>query len=243
MNRWYLVVAVALCVVLVVAAHFSNLYIVSKHNTADPMRYGSHLEPAYTAQDAASVHDNRESIYQTVYAEAYGKDVLVREHEESSFMPSDDMVFLKKNGGKFVIVYLHVDRPLIVYSSAAWMSDLRPAHLDPADYHDVKPRRCEIEISPVLAKSIVADWHAVLMQTRYDTHPRQGMDGSNYEFSMPTDQRELAGQIWTPDVDTSPGMLVAVAHDMAGYCIKKSQETKARLTAAVDEISREMDTP
>ena len=200
-----------------------------------------HLWPDLSRMSAGVSHDNTDEIVATVFKEAFGDDVRLRALQTAAFaVPTEDIVFLKQKDDTYTVVYLHTNVLLVSYSSAIWMRDLRPDNLKPADFHYIRPTRCEAEIPKSLAVEIESVWREMLLETRYDRKPRLGMDGGWTEFSMDYNNRELAGRIWSPDDKTKPGMLVAVADSMQDFCSKPDKKSYSRLEQRVSDLQRSL---
>ena len=200
-----------------------------------------HLWPAESAWAAASVNDNGAAVAEAVFKEAFQPDVTLRVYTTDAFMrPRADMVFIKHDKSGHRVVTMSTHAPLWMYSSAVWMKDFQAVKLDPPDYHDIRPTRCEAPIPGRLAGRIALVWRSVLLETRYYEKSRVGSDGAWAVFSMTDNHRELIGTTWSPDDDTKPGMLWSIADAMQDYCEKKTSNRLAKLTGDVAALEAKL---
>jgi hypothetical protein len=58
----------------------------------------------------------------------------------------------------------------------------------------------------------------MLFRVRYDRQPHSGLDGTWYDFSANYGLRSMNGEVWSPDENTEPALLVAVVEAMEQYC-------------------------
>lgn len=176
---------------------------------------GDHLEPL------GNPADNRFgtfAIEAVVFKEAYGNDVRARASVTGAMFPTTDMLAVKEAHGVWRAVYLHIPLVLAAYSAGALEDFGLPSRDYPADYHKIRPERCEVPLAPALGPRLVAAWRGVLLNTHYDAEPRRGLDGDWAIFSMVDKQQGLAGAIWSPNGRTEPAMLLGIVLDVRDIC-------------------------
>jgi hypothetical protein len=113
----------------------------------------------------------------------------------------------------------------------------------PRDYHDIRPERCEIAITPQLAKRIVAAWHNVLMDTRYyENEHYPPPDGGWVEFSMEYNDQILVGTISDAVEDGSkPAVLMSIAMDMRMFCLDQPAKARTALESNLARFEKQLD--
>ncbi len=240
MKKLALLFAAALCTTAAAAQTSAKPYVPS---------YGfDHLVPIPSAFDSAYWDDDYPRIVGTVFKDAFGKDVRARVYElvagPGGFFVN--MIFLKERDMEYRIVYLHAAVPLWMYPARIQQSTKRLGLKlpQPADYHDVKPDRCEIGIPASLGVRIVDVWKKVLMETRYESKRARGMDGADYIFSMETQyddfqsSRTLAGTTWSPDEQSKPGRLTEIADTMQLLCQHDPEASLKKLDTEVQQLAK-----
>jgi hypothetical protein len=84
--------------------------------------------------------------------------------------------------------------------------------------------RCNRRIDATLANRIFAVWRAVLLRTHYDAEGHLGLDGVEFHFYAKGEAQDLAGWIWSPSEETSPGALANLADGLVAYCDGKATD-------------------
>lgn len=221
--------------------------------------YRDVLLPEGSAIGGSEFTPDYQIIVQGVLHEAYDRDVKLRFVQEPSFQP-ESAVFLTENTGKFRIVTLEPVLQLWAYESLEMMKHgqilktegtdpktaIRPtkeiSELEselPADYHQVKVKRCEVDVDSAMAQRIIAVWKSMLLETRY-TQPGEDSvvvsDGVAYHFSMFSDMEFLAG--WTNYAPAGGRLaaLVDIPGAMWGYCAKPDNDSFAKLDERVSRL-------
>jgi len=240
MNRLALLFAAAALGVAPVAAQTSTKPYVPSYGF-------DHLVPIPSAFDTAYWDDDYPKIVGTVFKEAFGKGVHARVYVTAAGPgPTvSDMIFLKERDSEYRIVYLHTAVPLWMYRAGLKEAN-RKMHfpLDPLDYHDIVPTRCDISVPASLGVRIVDVWKKVLLETRYESKRARGADGADYIFSMETQYddfqstRTLAGTTWSPDEQSKPGRLAEIAYTMQLLCQHDPDASLRKLDSEVQQLSK-----
>jgi hypothetical protein len=105
--------------------------------------------------------------------------------------------------------------------------------------------RCEAPISVSDTSRLIEIWKQMLLRTSY----RQGatrkyvmLDGADYHFSLPSypqsvgplaapvpgASKAMQGQIFNPDPDTQPGLMVGIVEKLDAYCWSKDARSLAQ---------------
>jgi len=203
-----------------------------------------HLEPSRSAIDTR-LDDHRALIIHTVFHDAWSREILLRMHGDDGGLGLEDYVItLKALNGKYSVVYFHTPHRLRRY----WLPPL-PLRagsktilpLEPRDYHDIVPERCEVAIPSQLAKRLVAAWHSVLMDARYyENEPYPPPDGGRVEFSMEYNGQTLAGTISDAvDDGSKPAQLVSIAMDMRTLCMDRPAEARTALKGDLTRFEKQ----
>ena len=89
----------------------------------------------------------------------------------------------------------------------------------------VRVRRSDTAISVDLAAAIRRAWREALVQVKHPSQPRYGLDGESYHFALSElETGPMAGQTWSPDEQSRPGRLVALAHSLRQYILAGEAE-------------------
>jgi hypothetical protein len=196
-----------------------------------------HLEPYWSAL-GTELSDHRKLVIRTVFHDAWDRDILLRMHSDDGALGAEEYVIaLKSQNGKYSVVNFHTSHRLGSYWFAPPLplqmgpKKIPPMEPTPKDYRDIKPTRCEIAVTPGLAKRIVATWQSALMETRYyEEEPRPPVDGGWYEFSMENNDQTLAGTIPDGAEDGSkPARLMSIALDMRILCMDRTAKARTAL--------------
>jgi hypothetical protein len=107
----------------------------------------------------------------------------------------------------------------------------------PADPSDLLLSRCEAPADEELAVSITSAWKNMLEEVRPGEEQLTGTDGVTYHFSMESDGRLLAGQIWSPDGNTRPAWLAKMADTMRSYCQKPGPKYLRRIISLARKMT------
>lgn len=235
-----LVGAVLLCAASFVAGRFLHLRsAVPQANPAQRSavrsvkpspRDGEHLVPVPLWRA-----DSME-IARAVFKEAYGADVRARVYQ---WLPGDNMLFITEHEGRYSIVGLTSQTQLIQYQKDFPFAKRHPA--EPTDYHDIKPERCEAQLSNDLGRRVVSMWRKALLETRYDEHPVMGSIDFQASFSMEDQEppaQGLSGMTWFPLGHV--GTLLAVNSDLWAICQKGSSAPTAALAKDLEELEHDL---
>lgn len=88
----------------------------------------------------------------------------------------------------------------------------------PASVEDTPLDRCDKPMDPVLAERVKKAWVGMLRGVHYAPHDDMGLDGVSYHFSAWDEYQPLAGQTWTPNENSKPGMLAELAEMLVRFC-------------------------
>jgi len=119
-------------------------------------------------------------------------------------------------------------------------SDTTQAEIDrlerslPRDPRDLAIERCEIPVTDATAARILDAWQMMLSSSAPSAI--MGLDGELYHFALATQDRLLTGQTWSPDADTNPGRLVAIAMAMRDACTTLSAAHLSAIPGLADAI-------
>ena len=207
-----------------------------------------HLEPESSAMDDPPDYDFGQ-IARIVFADAWNKDIQVRMFSSNGAPGpiSDDMITLVKDSDdSYRVLYLHTPGVIFAYTRAGRAQrESAPKRFhekppSPADYHDLKPQRCEIAINPALGTQVVDLWHRVLLETRYyEAEPPPPADGYWAHFSMPYRNQFLSGMASAGvDDDSKAGLLMSIGFDLRNYCTQRDSTQHKQLRADVARLEK-----
>ena len=92
----------------------------------------------------------------------------------------------------------------------------------PTKAEDTPLERCEKPMDAALAGRVRRAWVGMLRETHYPLHDGTGLDGVSFHFSAWDEYQPLAGQTWSPDVTSKPGMLAELAQTLVRFCDGKA---------------------
>ncbi len=208
-----------------------------------------HLVPIPSVIGGSEFVARYQDMVRTVLHEAFDNDIKARLIVEPSF-EAESAVAIRNDGDAWRIVTLAPSVDLWAYigaqEEAATEDECRKAgrancaepEADklraslPPSHHDVKVARCEIAIDPALGAGLLSLWQAMLLRTRFTRPGEDGAlitDGTLYYFSAFGESDFLAGSAHSPDSDSTPGALVAIADTMAKYCHRRDDAPLADL--------------
>jgi hypothetical protein len=226
-----------------------------------------HLEPEASILGG---EDEGFLYYDTVVAgvlkDAYDQNVVARAIVEPSFQP-EYAVGLVSDKGRYSIFTLVPALHLWSYEILEEMESGRStilkdgkqvrddqgiaelrAHL-PADWHEVKVKRCDAAIDKAVATKILAAWQSVVFDTRFDKPASDGsvtetitLDGTSYHFAA-SGAVDLAGQTANPDASSPPGQLADMAEKMATYCASRKRDLISGIVADANAIMAAPESP
>jgi hypothetical protein len=96
--------------------------------------------------------------------------------------------------------------------------------------------RCEILLPRRVAERSIDAWRAMLFRVRKPAAPTVGLNGVTYVYSMEADGTTLAGQTWSPDPKTPPGMLMRMTYTMREYCLARRPDHLRELERLAGEL-------
>lgn len=190
-----------------------------------------------------------------VLKEAFGPEVKLRAIVHPAFAP-EFAVGVRQRGDRHYVFAIQPSQSVWTYTwlevmregRAGVMSldgrDQTPSEIQrltaalPADPSDLPLSRCEAPVDVELAASIMSAWKNMLEEVRPGEEQPTGTDGVTYHFSMESDGRPLAGQIWSPDRDTRTARLAKMADTMRSYCQKPAPKHTRRITTLTQELAR-----
>lgn len=194
-----------------------------------------HLEPAESAWSRAANEFELPTIALSVFHETRERDVRLWAYSTSNglSLDHDSMTLLRGDGSHYRIVFMRSPVVLMDYTTIS----RRNMHigLQPADYRDIKPERCEIGISKTLGDRIVNVWRDSIMSARFYEKPQNpGVDAGWWVFSSRDGYRELQGQIAEPAVEGStPDKLISLAWNMGQFCRAKTNKARAAIESGI----------
>jgi hypothetical protein len=98
--------------------------------------------------------------------------------------------------------------------------------------------RFESDLAADLANEIGLVFESVLENVRYPEINSVGCDGSTYHFGVSHSKKgAIAAQTWSPDRNTVPGQMVALADSMAGYTQRSADRQESSINAIRAAIS------
>lgn len=225
---------------------------------ATPALAGDHLEPEDSVYSGiASFEPGYDQALIASFRDAFEDDVQARAIVEPSF-ETEFAVGIKETEGHYWIFYQEVSEQLWQYSVLDMMKkgQITSASTDgksttlqeieklekslPPDPKDVKVIRCEYQIERALGVRIVDVWRRMLLETRYSKEPTMGLDGTIYHFYAKNGYRRMAGQTWTPDPATKPGILAEMSYDMKKLCTTRDVARLRELETLTNTLSSKL---
>lgn len=178
----------------------------------------------------------------SVFHEAFSDDVIARVYVTGSLGRPDEAIGLHRAAGnKYAINTWRMREGLAGYYERhpadggtikidpEGKLELSGAKLQfPQAPKDMPLDRCTLPIDDALAGTVISDWRRMLMEVRQGYPRRLGADGAIYHFSMQERAISMAGQIWSPQSDTRPGMLLDLASAMRDACNHKAALSEVR---------------
>lgn len=219
---------------------------------------GDHLEPedsVYAGQ--LSLEPGYDQALVAAFHGAFERDVQARAIVLPSFQ-TEYAVGIKQDGRAYRIFYQEMSQQLWQYSVLGMMKrgEITSADPDgksttaedivelekslPPSPKDVKDVRCEYPIEAAFAARIIDAWQQMLRSTRYSKDPVMGLDGTIYHFFAKSGVQSMAGQTWSPDPATAPGMMVAIADAMKALCTAKDAASLRALEASTDKLNAKL---
>lgn len=207
----------------------------------DSIYSGGSFEPGYDQAMAASFED------------AFADDVLDRVIVQPSF-ETEFAAGVKEDKGRYRIFYQEVSEQLWQYTvldlmkkgqitsvgdngKSTTQDDIAKLEKSlPPDPKDVKVNRCEYGIDPAFGVKLAGAWADVLLETRYSEKLTLGLDGTIFHFYARRDNQRMAGQTWSPNSDTKPGMLADIAYGLRDLCKTKDASHLQKLEALTDKL-------
>jgi len=189
--------------------------------------------------------------------EAYDKGVIVRMVAFPSFHP-EFAVAIREFSGTYTVLRLSPEKQLWIYKTKDLMKSGQIEKITesgqhvkpkdeigkiereyPANFRDVPIMRCSVPIDATTANDIRRAWELMLLNTRYATDARLGMDGTEYHFSMPgaMGRESCAGKTWSPPKDSPPRQLVDIATSLGDYCLNETDRAAIGVRLK-DQVSR-----
>jgi hypothetical protein len=219
---------------------------------AQPVFAEDHLEPERSVLGGDTWFEDYDDIVVGVLKDAYARDVVARMVVLPPSQP-EFAVGVKKAGDRYSIFFMAAAIPLSGYATLSTMEnetdekgnpvrddksieDLRKSL--PADWHDVKVKRCVVAISKTLGERLVDVWGKMLMQTRYpelEGNETVIVDGTQFDFYS----YGKAGWIRNPSGEKT-GAFAGIGYAMTDYCEDKGNATLATLSGKVNDLLARM---
>ncbi|HTT98957.1 MAG TPA: hypothetical protein VMF58_12970 [Rhizomicrobium sp.] len=201
-------------------------------------------------------YDNKLRV---VFDEAYAGGVKLRMVDLPSF-ETESVTALKEDKGAYRILTLEPEKQLWTYEALAMAKagqikkvagndfehGVRPdkeiAETEaalPADFHDVKIKRCEIAIDEARAERLIAGWKAVLLETKYTQPGEEGVivtDGVQDHFYVSDGLSDLAGWTAYAPEGGKVAALDGAAVAMFDYCAKHNAAALKKLDSTLADL-------
>lgn len=98
--------------------------------------------------------------------------------------------------------------------------------------------RCEKPMDTTLAERVKKVWVGALREAHYPLHDATGLDGVSFHFSAWDEYQPLAGQTWSPDETSKPGMLAELAETLVRFC--DGRASAGSLERQTDALSKRL---
>ena len=200
------------------------------------------LDPEDTLFGGSYGHPANDAFLTSVFHDIYSDDTIVRMIDIPSRIAAESAVGLRKTGSGFEIIASTPHEPLSHYyarhqptSGQVKIGENGELEIAGAEIEfapgpkDIPLVNCNLPIDTELAQIIISDWRTMLMQVRNGSPRRLGFDGNDYHFSLKDGGVIMAGQTWSPEQSSAPGMLVALALTMKQVCDRPNDALLARL--------------
>jgi hypothetical protein len=157
------------------------------------------------------------------FRDVFTSDVRLRVVVEPSFH-EEYAVAVKQSASGYRILYVQA-------TDYIWGALMTKPNNDPAPRpllnkkldNPIPVRECESDVPAGTAKRLELIWAEMLRKARPDDSGVVVMDGTNYNFSSEVDGEIEMAEATSPDEDTKPGALIAIAHTMRELCTTKSK--------------------
>src|SRR5262245_46182558 len=228
-----------------------------------PSVASDHLEPEDSLFSGGVFLEDYTKMVLEALGEAYDKDVIVRMVAFPSFHP-EFAVAIRESSGTYTVLRVSPEKQLWAYKTKDLMKSGQiekitesGQHVKPKDeigkiereyppnFRDVPIMKCSVPIDAPIVNDIRRAWERMLLNTRYATDARLGMDGTEYHCSMPRamSRGTCAGKTWSPPKDSPPWQLVEIANSLGDYCLKESDRAAigVRLKQQVSQLLKTLE--
>jgi hypothetical protein len=97
--------------------------------------------------------------------------------------------------------------------------------------------RLQAPIPSDLAATVCGAWESMLRRTRHHEKTRLGLDGVNYHFATYAPElTSMAGKVWSPNDETSPGKLVELSH-LLYKLVKHGEDERSAMLEEVHQAA------
>ncbi|KZN59893.1 hypothetical protein N473_02955 [Pseudoalteromonas luteoviolacea CPMOR-1] len=166
-----------------------------------------HLVPEPSIYSNTQISRDYHLYVARAFKKSFSSDVILKVVSIHSFHP-ESVLFLKSVDKRYSLVFLKAE-------SHYWQTYRNNVPVHPIE-------KCSISISKQLALQLEKVWSTELLNARYPSDMRQGMDGTTYYFSTPN----MAGKTWSPDKNTPMGKLVNLVYELQKMCLSNSDTSK-----------------
>jgi hypothetical protein len=201
-----------------------------------------HLDPEDTLFGGSYSRPANDAFLTSVFHDVYSDDTIIRMIDIPSMIATENAVGLRKTGSGFEIIASAPRERLSHYyarhpptSGQVKIGQDGELEISGAEIEfapgpkDIPLVNCNLPIETGLAQIIIDDWRAMLMQVRNGSPRRLGADGNEYHFSLKEGAVTMAGQTWSPEQSSAPGMLLNLALAMKQICDRPDGALLARL--------------